>query len=130
VDKLSKTKKEVTIPWAAIIVAVTIVVLALVIVIAALTRSDQVSCSSEPCFDKQFSICHPAIWKFEDEANYPGAEGYYQVNGKVGKNCSITSYNSAVGSVKLTCDLNYKNGFSQAESDLYKNPKGFNCHKT
>lgn len=92
-----------------------------------LKSSNVVNCTSEKCFDRQFSLCKPTAWTAS--APSESIDIYYKITGKVGNQCGIQFSESSSKNVVIACNLDNSGTFSHAQTLAENNPSKYKCRK-
>lgn len=133
-----KKKKTVTTPeeddytiGAFIVIGVIILIIVGIVLfifnVFPLKRSDVVTCTSQSCFDTQFSQCKQSTWVASDPSD--NAVVSYKITGKVGDKCGIEFTSSTEKGVRIACNLDNSVSFADAQTLAENNPSNYKCRK-
>jgi cytoskeletal protein RodZ len=127
--KTQPKKIKISIPWVVIVAAIILVLLGLFLIIVPGKGVPQ--CSSETCFDHEFSLCQPSEWKTSEDNS--SAQIEYKIEGKASDSrCTVSFHTTATSDtsdVWITCNFDNKLTFFDAQTNALNSPKSYDCHK-
>jgi hypothetical protein len=89
--------------------------------------SGVVTCNSQSCFEKQFSLCQPTTWVAANLSENITIK--YKINQKVGSLCEVQFSTSTASNITVACNFNNSVTFAAAQNLAEKDPKPYDCRK-